>query len=258
MDANTVLGAIIINIGHLPEKHRKALIRSIVEDYETDVQEACSHFQKCDACDAMVSSVTEECDAYDTHQESCCNECVTHCICGKSYAPSGAYHHEEYNLFFTRCFCGKTIDLEDPKLHGEKCYRFASVVFTVEGEGSHEQKLQVAKVVGEHQMSGLGPWTSIEPIKITALHTFEKVVEENPMSFFGRSCGQGLGEIPLEFVSFKIDFVCSDGTTETTDLSGELKDMFRAPDADSDEIFDSIVLRMTMKFPDQNVKKRKR
>lgn len=258
MDADTLLAKIIINIGHLPEKHRKALIKSIVSDYEKEVQEACADFEKCDACGAMVSSVTEGCQAYKDHLENCCDECVTHCVCGESYAPSGDYHHEECLSYYVRCYCGETIELEDPKLHGEKCYRFASVVFTVEGEGSQEQKLQVAKVVGEHQMSGLGPWTSIEPIKISALHTFEKVVEENQKSFFGRSCGQALGEIPLEFVSFKIDFVCSDGSTETTDLSGELEDKFNVPDANCDQPFDSIVLRMTMKFPDQNVKKRKR
>lgn len=258
MDANTTLAAIIINIGHLPEKHRQVLIKTIVEDYEKDVQEACSHFQKCDACDTMVSSVTAECDGADDSLESVCDDCVTHCVCGEDVAPSGAYRHEDCGSHFARCYCGETIDLEDPKLHGDKCYRLASLVFTVEGDGTEQQRLQVAKVMSDHQMSGFGPWTSIDSFKVTALHTFEKLIEEHQKSCFGRSCGQALGELSLEFVSFKIDFVSSDGTTETTDLSDELEDMFRAPDADSDENFDSIVLRMTMKFPDKNVKKRKR
>jgi len=250
------VGSIMDQVKKLTDEERQELIANLVEDYEKQVQVACRDFEKCDSCGKMVSSVTENCQGYKHYQEDCCDDCVTHCICGEDYAPSGNYHHEDCYSYYIRCYCGKVNDSERKwKAHGPQCSRLAQLRFSIQGDPTSEQRKAISKALTYHEMvQEEGDWVSTRAYPVEAFSTFGSMIDAYPRSLFGESCSQQLADIPLEFVELTLLFTDKDGWVETKTLD-DLDDKFGVPDPDSDEVYKSLAIRMVMQVPERTLKK---
>lgn len=248
--------AIMDQVEKLTDEERQELIANLVKDYEKQVQFACRDFEKCDSCGKMVSSVTENCQGYKHYQEDCCDDCVTHCICGEYYTPSGNYHHEDCYSYYLRCYCGKVIYSERKwKAHGPQCSRLVQLRFSIEGETTIDQRKAISKVLTSHEMvQEEGDWVSTRAYPVESFTTFGTMIDAYPRSLFGESCSQQLADIPLEFVELTLLFTDGEDWIETKTLD-DLDDKFGVPDPDSDEVYKSLAIRMVMKVPERTVKK---
>lgn len=253
---------VIRQIAQLTDKQRATLMNHLVDTYESTVVKLFSRFHKCDSCDQMVTKITHECQTRNGYVESCCDWCATLCVCGSHYSPDGAYLHEDcHRLRATRCFCGKTINLQKRKLHGDECFRFADVQLTVLGEISDELQMRVTSVVRKYEMepddiddTAWRTWTSVKSYKTTALDTYETLGDANAYSFFGLFCGQELHELPLERFSFTVDYIRPDRTWRTQHLDDdELQHNFTVPDVNSSEVFKGLSFRAFMRVAGERV-----
>jgi hypothetical protein len=250
---------VIGRIAQLTDKQRATVMNHLVDMYKSTVVKLFSRFHKCDSCDQMVTKITHECQSRNGFVESCCDWCATLCVCGRHYAPDGASRHEDCHQRMTRCFCGKTINLQKRELHGDECVRFAAVHLTVLGEINDELKMRVTSVVRKHEMEpdddlARRTWTSVKSYKTTALDTYETLGDANLDSFFGLFCGQELHEIPLGGFGFAIDYIRPDMTWRTQHFDDdELQEIFAGPDVNSSEVFEGISFHAFMQVAGERV-----
>jgi len=247
------VAALLKRVAHLTPVQRRKFIAKLVVAHETEVQDACGSFFKCDACGKMVSEVTSECQAYDDNLEDCCDDCVVHCVCGADYAPSGDYFHESCHMYTLRCFCGKTIDLEaNETKHGPQCDRAAKVKFQIEGEMT--QEIAAILIACEMVKDGNG-WISTKAYTVDTTCSVEEMACEFPKSIFHCLWENSLAQFGLELDEFKGEFTDEDGAVETT--SFDLDSRFQVPDPDSAEVYTGLSFCAVMKVVPRVTKKRK-
>lgn len=214
---------VVASVASLARAERKLFFAKMVAEFDDEIKEA-SGFEMCDACGKHAAVVYKKCQAYKGNLETCCEACVTHCVCGEDLAPS-APDHSECDRLLVRCYCGLTTCAQsDPATspHGNGCELFAKVFLKIEGDLSDFQHSSLTNFLADWEMRPdvfSKSQFSSNLFKVNALWNIEFAAKAHPNSIFRAmriKVLQSFNPCPLELVAFTAEFTDTSGQTVTS------------------------------------------